>query len=468
MSNKKPTIPKSPLWQQIQGPFLTLATLIGLELLARTVIRIPNPPMIYITTVAYAGFSGGLVSGLVSAGITLVFALYFFSTPGQLFHYTPDNALRVIVLAIATPAMALMVGVLKGRTARMLETMRISAMQQARLAEQMRALHQATRVLTSDLRLEAVLQTLVETAQYLVNARYAALGVLDAEGKFGQFLVSGLTEAEREQIGALPHGRGMLGALLYEGVPLRLDDLTRDPRAVGFPPHHPPMKTFLGVPVMTRGKVVGRLYMTDKADDQPFTQEDEDLVVGLAADAAIAIENARLFAEVQQLAITDGLTGLYNRRHFFALAERELERARRYGHPLSVILLDLDHFKHVNDTYGHSVGDEALRVVAARCRECLRSIDHLGRYGGEEFAALLPENDLDGARAAAERLRQCIAESPVETSQGLLPLTISLGVAALDESCPDLATLLSRADAALYVAKKEGRNRVKMSVMKYA
>ena len=461
MSNVKPTAAKATLWKLVSGPLLTLGTLAGLELLAQTVIRLPNPPIIYLTVVVYAAFSGGLVPGLISGAITFVYALYFFSTPGQLFHYTYDNALRVIVLAVTTPAMAIMVGVLKRHAENMFEAARVSAEQQARLTEQLRALYQSSRILTSDLRLETVLQTLVETARQLLKARYAALGVLDAKGDFAQFVVVGITEAERERIGAPPQGHGLLGNFLHEGASLRLNNLTRDPRSIGFPPHHPPMKTFMGVPIVARGKVVGRIYLTDKANDQLFTQEDEDLMVGLAADAAIAIENARLFAEVQELAITDGLTGLHNRRHFFTLAEREIERAHRYGHPLSMILLDVDHFKQVNDTYGHDVGDQVLRKVTARWRERLRKVDILGRYGGEEFVALLPEKDLVGAFSAAERMRQSVTESPIETDQGLLAITISLGVADINESCSDLATLLNHADAALYLAKNEGRNQVK-------
>lgn len=329
-----------------------------------------------------------------------------------------------------------------------------------RHAGQLRALHEAGRTLASDLRLESILRTLIETAQGLTDAHYGALAVLGAEGNLAHFYTVGLAEAERERIGEPPRGRGLLGVILSAGVPTRVDDLTRDPRAAGFPLHHPVMKSLLGVPVAARGKVIGGLYLTDKANDQPFTQEDEDLVGRLAADAAITIENARLFENVQRMATTDSLTGLHNRHHFFQLAEHEFQRARRYGRPLSVIMLDIDHFKRVNDTYGHAVGDQVLQAVAGRCRETLRDVDHMGRYGGEEFVVLLPESDVEGAHNAAERLRRCVAESPIETGRGPVAVTISLGAAAITEDCPDLAALLDRADAAMYAAKQAGRNRV--------
>ncbi len=345
---------------------------------------------------------------------------------------------------------------LAGQAAAAIDNARLHAKAERR-ADALHALREASRALTSDLHLEAVLQTLVETARRLVDVRYAALAVLKADGSLAHFYTAGITEAERGRIGRPPQGRGLLGVLLRDGVPIRLADLAHDPRSVGFPSHHPPMKTFMGVPIAPRRRVVGSLYFTDKADDQPFTQEDEDLAVGLAADAAIAIENARLFGEVQQLAITDSLTGLHNRRHFFEQAEREFQRARRYRRPLCAIMLDIDRFKQVNDTHGHAVGDQVLRAVSAHCRESLRDIDLLGRYGGDEFVGLLPEIDADGAHNAAERLRQRVAERPFDTDRGPVVVTISLGVASL-ENCSDLAMLINRADEAMYTAKKAGRN----------
>jgi diguanylate cyclase (GGDEF)-like protein len=328
-------------------------------------------------------------------------------------------------------------------------------------ADQLRTLREAGHALASDLRLEVVLQTLIEAARRMVDARYAALAVLDEAGRLAHFYTAGIGEAERRQIGGPPQGRGLLGASLRGGAPIRLADLRHDPRSVGFPPHHPVMTTFLGVPIVARGVVMGSLYLTDKAGGQSFSQEDEDLVMGLGADAAIAIENARLFDAVQQLAVTDSLTGLFNRRHFFDQAEREFQRARRYRRPLCAIMLDIDHFKRVNDTYGHAAGDQVLRAVAMRCRKSLREVDILGRYGGEEFVALVPENDLPGTREAAERLRQHVAETPIDTSCGPVAVTISLGVAVCAENCPELAALIAQADQALYAAKNAGRNQVR-------
>jgi diguanylate cyclase (GGDEF)-like protein len=171
-----------------------------------------------------------------------------------------------------------------------------------------------------------------------------------------------------------------------------------------------------------------------------------------------ALENA--LQEVQRLAITDYLTSLYNRRHFSKVGEDEVQRARRYRRSLSAIMLDIDHFKRVNDTYGHTVGDKILQGVAECCRHELRGVDVVGRYGGDEFVILLPENDLVAAEQVAERLRKSIAKRRLNTTKGPAKVTASLGVVTMDSENPTLETLLTRADQALYVAKQQGRNRV--------
>ena len=222
---------------------------------------------------------------------------------------------------------------------------------------------------------------------------------------------------------------------------------------------HSHIHSWLGVPLIVGDRLIGMLSV-DHTRQAYYTTDQARLVTAFANQVAIAIENTRLFGRVEQLAITDGLTGLYNRRHFLELAEHEFQRARRYRRPLAAIMFDIDHFKHVNDTYSHAVGDQVLQALATHCRDSLREIDFIGRYGGEEFAVLLPETDILAAKAVAERLRRCMAENPVHTDQGPITVTISLGVATITDDCPDLAKLLDRTDVALYAAKSSGRNRI--------
>ena len=166
--------------------------------------------------------------------------------------------------------------------------------------EQLGALVEAGLVLAAERSLVSVLQRIVEVACRLLQARYGALGTLDQAGRLDRFVTTGLDEAARAGIGALPTGQGILGAMARERRPLRLTDLTRDPRALGFPPGHPPMHSFLGVPIVSRGRVFGNLYVTEKQGAEEFSKEDEQLAVTLAAQAAIAIENASLYDELRR------------------------------------------------------------------------------------------------------------------------------------------------------------------------
>jgi diguanylate cyclase (GGDEF)-like protein len=220
------------------------------------------------------------------------------------------------------------------------------------------------------------------------------------------------------------------------------------------------IQSWMGVPLVVQERVIGMLALESRQSDH-FTADHARLVAAFADQVAIALENARLFAEVQQLATLDPLTELSNRRHFFALARTEFERSLRYGHPLSIIMLDVDNFKKINDRYGHAAGDQVLRVIAAQCRDALRSVDIVGRYGGEEMVVMLPETEREGARQVAERLRQSLAQTAVPLDSGMLLITSSLGVATRDPGDDiDLETLIDCADQALYIAKQTGKNRV--------
>jgi signal transduction histidine kinase len=166
--------------------------------------------------------------------------------------------------------------------------------------EQLGALVEAGKVLTAERSLDAVLQRIVEVACRLLQARYGALGTLNAAGTLDRFVTTGLDEEQRARMGPLPTGRGILGVAVRERRPLRLRDLTADPRAHGFPPHHPAMRSFLGVPIVSRGRVFGHLYLTEKQGAEEFSKEDEQLAVTLAGQAAVAIENASLYEKLRR------------------------------------------------------------------------------------------------------------------------------------------------------------------------
>ncbi len=220
------------------------------------------------------------------------------------------------------------------------------------------------------------------------------------------------------------------------------------------------VRSHASAPIVNKGIVTGFINL-DSATPGYFSEENAGRLQTFAMYAAIAIDKARLYEEAQRLAITDDLTGLNNRRHLLQLAEHEFERSQRYQRPLSAIMLDLDHFKNINDTYGHPIGDQALRALAHSCRHHLRSVDILGRYGGEEFLALLPETGCEAAVEAAERIRKQVESQVLSSERGPVYFTISLGVATAENYAGfSLENLIKNADDALYEAKRTGRNRV--------
>jgi diguanylate cyclase (GGDEF)-like protein len=210
-------------------------------------------------------------------------------------------------------------------------------------------------------------------------------------------------------------------------------------------------------PLESGGRVHG--LITVVREGEPFTYADRDLLRSLASQATLALENVDLHLQVSRQAITDDLTGLANHGRFQELLGIEIEQVRRYHHPLGLIMLDIDDFKSINDTYGHQQGDLVLKRVARVLEDSSREVDYPARYGGEELAVILPHTDLEGAHAIAERIRVAIESLRVPRidNQGMLRITASLGVATSNDGEKD--ALIAEADAALYEAKRQGKNR---------
>ena len=220
------------------------------------------------------------------------------------------------------------------------------------------------------------------------------------------------------------------------------------------------LQAFRTVPVMTGGRLTGMLALGGRAVAR-IPPESDALLEKVANQVQIVADNARLFDRVHNLSIRDSLTGLFNHRHAMELLSAECLRAARFKGHVGVLMLDIDHFKRVNDEHGHPAGDCVLKEAARRLRDGLRSVDALGRYGGEEFIAVLPQTNLDEARHIGERLRGAISARSIRVGQGELEITISVGAASYPTTGIESANeLVGSADAALYQAKQAGRNRV--------
>jgi diguanylate cyclase (GGDEF)-like protein len=224
-------------------------------------------------------------------------------------------------------------------------------------------------------------------------------------------------------------------------------------------------KTILGVPLMLRNETIGALFLQAK-EPNSYDENQVRLVETIANQASIAMDNAQLCEKVQNMAITDSLTGAYNRRYFYEFADNEIARSKRYQKNLAIIMVDIDHFKMVNDKFGHIIGDQTLKMVVDTIASQLRQVDVLCRFGGEEFVVLMPETSLESAFVAAERICRAISMQTLKTEEGDICVTVSIGVTQLRNDNQTMMDLVNEADQALYTAKEEGRNCVRVFTQK--
>jgi diguanylate cyclase (GGDEF)-like protein len=297
--------------------------------------------------------------------------------------------------------------------------------------------------------LTALVEAVLDTAVQATRARGGRLLLYDAER--GEAI-------EQHRIGTARSLRSELPSVVAAGDGLEGEALaTHESRVTQVP------RAMLAVPILREHHLLGLVTAVDP-EEGAFSDDDVEALSALAVQAGVAIENARLHRVVERQAVTDALTGLANRRQFYEVLGREYERAQRFGQPVSLILLDIDDFKQINDSRGHLAGDAVLHSVAATLSEVIREIDLAARYGGEEFAVLLPQTGPDGAANLAERLRSEIAARSIRFgTEEITGVTASFGVAAGPVNEQTQIDLIASADAALYQAKREGKDRVTLS-----
>lgn len=331
-------------------------------------------------------------------------------------------------------------------------------------ASRFETLYKLSQVISANIRSEEIYPAIHEATSELMETEFFSISLVnESEGLIEDVYM--VDRGEPVQLTSRPLGQGLFGRVLRNGKSILFNSfeegMIEETGAViiGDPEEDEISQSILVVPLKIGTRMVGVLS-AQSYQPHAYTDTDLELLELLGANAAIAIENARLFGEVQELAVTDPLTGLYNRRKLIELGEPEFNRSLRYERELSAIMVDCDHFKSVNDTYGHAVGDQVLQRLAEICTTTLRRSDILARYGGDEFMVLMPETSPRAALKAAERLRQNVSSAPFETNAGQLSFSISVGVASLNKSCKSFDQLLERADFASYVSKDTGGNRV--------
>lgn len=320
------------------------------------------------------------------------------------------------------------------------------------------ALFEIGKLIGSDLDPGILLARIAELVCQLIDARACSVMLLDADRR--RLLARAAYGLRTERMHALSFrvGEGVAGWVIERGESALIDDVTADPRFVTLPENETPIASMLCVPLLARGERVGVVTATSERR-AAFDADHLELVRFISTTIALDIENVRL----HRVAVTDPLTGAYNREFLLARLPQEIEAAIDRDRPLSVAMVDVDHFKDVNDQHGHGVGDAVLAEVARRLRGAIRTGDLLVRYGGEEFLAVLPKADAGRAWEVGERMRQRVSERAFDAGDGLaLLLRISVGIAQWRDG-EVMPELISRADIALYGAKQRGRNRVEVA-----
>ena len=265
-------------------------------------------------------------------------------------------------------------------------------------------------------------------------------------------------------------GRGILGAPLQSAAPVSFDRLDHQPDREAMPVHAPLIGAALVLPIQDQQRVVGLVLVGNPDSESPYQSDQMEVLLNLSFHAANVVRNLRSVEEARREAVTDDLTALYNRRACDKRLAEEVARAQRYGRPLSVLMVDVDHFKAVNDRYGHPGGDLVLKQVAQRLARQLRQVDVAARYGGDEFMVILPETPGESAALVADRICRAIAAETVAMPSGReaafvrhardeVSVTVSIGVASFPDDADTRDGLISAADRALYAAKHTGRNR---------
>jgi len=279
-----------------------------------------------------------------------------------------------------------------------------------------------------------------DAALFLVNRDEQRLAVVAQRGQAVD-LIAGVK---------FDYGFGFSSWVAKQKSPVLLSELQRGRR-----PEGPEVGSFLSVPLIVQGELIGVMNLSHPRT-KAFTEEHLRIAILVAGQAAGAIQRLVMYDEMARLAITDDLTGLWNRRHFGGRLQDEIDRARRYGTCFSILMLDIDRFKAINDGYGHALGDRVLADMGRLLRKSARASDIVARHGGEEFIILMPMTDKEHAWMAAERLRVLVAD---HTFPRRKKLTVSIGFASYPEDGPSAQDLVRHADQALYEAKRSGRNR---------
>ena len=323
------------------------------------------------------------------------------------------------------------------------------------------ALYNVSKTLNANVETEQFLLSLVEDISKSMEVDRMMIMLVDSET--GDLKVASHTGFKDDKVTILQGhlGEGFYGSVASSGKCALIEDVNTDDSIKSEEIAGKAINSIIAVPFHRRGEVLG-LICVYKDKPESFKSSDLNLFESVAEHLAVALENTRMYERTKQMAITDGLTGLYNKRYFLDTIEAEITRSKRCDQELSFFMMDIDNFKHYNDTNGHQAGDELLKEMASLVNSSIRKIDIACRYGGEELVVILPETGKSGAKILAKKLVKTISEHPFKhrESQPLGCLSVSMGLATYPDDATHADDLINQADKALYEAKNSGKNRV--------
>lgn len=340
-----------------------------------------------------------------------------------------------------------------------------AAADRKRQLQELGIFHDVAKALTSSLNLDSILQTIMEKmAEYFRPDTWSLL-MVDEEKQELYFAIAVGDAAEALKTVRLKLGEGIAGWVAQHGETLLVPDVYTDPRFAKRIDEMTKWQTrsIICIPLKSKHRVLGVIQLIN-VDMEGFGGNEMLLLQALADYAAIAIDNARAVEKIQELTITDDCTGLYNARHLYKTLEAEVYRSARFGYEFSILFLDLDHFKLVNDTHGHLIGSRLLAEIGYAIKSHLRLIDYAFRYGGDEFVVLLPQTSKDSALVVARRLRDVFRRETWLKPEGLnLNVRASMGVATFPEDAKSAHEIIRQADEMMYAVKNTTRDNVSVA-----
>jgi diguanylate cyclase (GGDEF)-like protein len=335
-----------------------------------------------------------------------------------------------------------------------------------RQVERLSLFHEVGKALFSTLDLQKILQTIMEKISDLLQPDTWSLLMLDENTQELYFEIAIGAGAEKLRDVRLKLGEGVAGWVAQTGEPLLVENTSDDPR---FTPKvdeltHTETRSIVCVPIKAHDHVLGVIELVNALGKPSFGAEDIPILKSLADYAAIALENARYVQRIHELTITDDCTALYNARHLNFVLDTEIYRSNRYGYEFSVIFIDLDHFKQVNDVHGHLVGSKLLWMIGDGIKAHLRLIDYAFRYGGDEFVILLPQTSKENALMVVRRIRELLINRVFFTEEKMnIKVTASFGIASFPVDGRTRKELLRQADEAMYLVKNTTRNNIALA-----